>query len=246
MNYIKQYFRIIRFRRDNPIVKSQDAMGAVHYHHIIPKACGGKDSPKSTVNQQGSNLIGVTPREHYVLHELLMRIYKGTPYEYAMCCAWRQMSNSGVKSYGVKQNSRIYEANCIRHSQAMSKERKGHFTFKMSEKGKANCKKAANRPEVRRKKSEAMKKLNLSEKHKLIWQNPERHEKATRAFKGRIITKSHRESLRKAMIGKHPTEEARKKMSNPRSKEGKQNIRLAILQHHLKRDLMKILWHMII
>ena len=51
----------------------------------------------------------------------------------------------------------------------MSKERKGHFTFKMSEKGKANCREAQRRPEVRRKKSEAMKKLNLSEKHKLIW-----------------------------------------------------------------------------
>ena len=51
----------------------------------------------------------------------------------------------------------------------MSKKLKGHYTFKMSEKGRANIRAAARRPEVRRKKSESMKKLNLSEKHKLIW-----------------------------------------------------------------------------
>ena len=103
----------------------------------------------------------------------------------------------------------------------MSKTRKGHFTFKMSEKGKSNCRKAQMRLEVRKKKSEAMKKLNLSEKQKQIWQNPERREKATKAFKGRIISQKHREALSKSLKGKHPSKEALAKMSKPRSNEGK-------------------------
>ena len=50
MNYKKVYDEIIAFRRKHPLLKSAENLGGVHYHHIVPKACGGKDSPKSTVN----------------------------------------------------------------------------------------------------------------------------------------------------------------------------------------------------
>lgn len=181
MNYIKQYFRIIRFRRNNPLVKSSDTVGDIHYHHIIPKSCGGKDSPKSTVNQKGSNLIGVTPREHYVLHELLVKICKNTKYAASMNSAWWFMSHVKVNGFDVKINSRLYETfskefvktKSIQHSgwhhTAEAKEKISNASRgrKYSDEIKAIFSAAQNRPDVRMKKSLAVKGRKLSKEHKL-------------------------------------------------------------------------------
>jgi hypothetical protein len=45
--------------------------GYVEKHHIIPKCLGGADDP--------SNLVALTPEEHFVAHVLLVKIYPETP-----------------------------------------------------------------------------------------------------------------------------------------------------------------------
>jgi hypothetical protein len=47
-----------------------EIIGCVERHHIIPKCCGGTNCR--------SNLVFLTPTEHYIAHRLLVNIYPDT------------------------------------------------------------------------------------------------------------------------------------------------------------------------
>lgn len=76
MNYLKIYNCLIEKRRQFPLTKESQPIGTVAYHHIIPKACGGQDT--------SNNIIGFTHREHYIAHQLLVKIYSKTQFELKM------------------------------------------------------------------------------------------------------------------------------------------------------------------
>ena len=61
MNYSKIYDRLI----DN--ARSRATTGYKESHHIVPRCLGGSDSK--------DNLVNLTPEEHYLAHQLLVRIY---------------------------------------------------------------------------------------------------------------------------------------------------------------------------
>lgn len=61
MNYIKIYENLIN-RGKNRILD-----GYTEEHHIIPRCMGGND--------EESNLVELTPEEHYVAHQLLVKIH---------------------------------------------------------------------------------------------------------------------------------------------------------------------------
>jgi len=61
MNYVKHYNLLIEK------AKSRSLSDYVEYHHIVPKCLGGSDDP--------SNLAPLTPEEHYVAHQLLVKMY---------------------------------------------------------------------------------------------------------------------------------------------------------------------------
>jgi hypothetical protein len=61
MNYNKIYNNLI----ENAKTRSLD--GYVEKHHIIPKCIGGSDDK--------NNLVCLTPEEHYIAHQLLVKIY---------------------------------------------------------------------------------------------------------------------------------------------------------------------------
>jgi 5-methylcytosine-specific restriction endonuclease McrA len=61
MNYKKIYERIIDRAR------SRDLLSYKERHHIIPRCLGGSDDI--------SNLVDLTPEEHYVCHQLLVKIH---------------------------------------------------------------------------------------------------------------------------------------------------------------------------
>lgn len=87
MNYIKAYNAIIYYRRQHPINRSKD--NYCEYHHIIPICCNGENNPrKSKYNVDGTNLIGLTAKEHYVCHHLLIKIYENTQYYYKLLYAY--------------------------------------------------------------------------------------------------------------------------------------------------------------
>ena len=63
MNYSKIYASLIETARKRTVT------GYTESHHIIPRCLGGDDSL--------TNLVDLTPEEHYLAHQLLVKIYPG-------------------------------------------------------------------------------------------------------------------------------------------------------------------------
>ena len=61
MNYQKHYTALIERARARP------PAGYVEKHHVIPRCMGGTDEP--------ANLVPLTPEEHFVAHQLLVRMH---------------------------------------------------------------------------------------------------------------------------------------------------------------------------
>ncbi|ANT40602.1 homing endonuclease [Klebsiella phage vB_KpnM_KpV477] len=68
-------------------------------HHIIPKCMGGVNN--------NSNYVLLTPREHFVAHQLLVKIYKDTKYFYKLVRALNAMSMFNDKY--SRPNAKEYE-----------------------------------------------------------------------------------------------------------------------------------------
>jgi hypothetical protein len=64
-------------------------------HHIIPKSCGGSDDK--------SNLVSLSPREHFIVHLLLTKILKGNN-KAKMILAFNFMCDL------KKKNSRLFDS----------------------------------------------------------------------------------------------------------------------------------------
>ena len=65
MNYKKHYDLLIERS------KTRVLEGYVEKHHIIPKCLGGTDDK--------GNLAILTPEEHFLAHQLLIKIYPNSP-----------------------------------------------------------------------------------------------------------------------------------------------------------------------
>lgn len=66
MNYSKVYDNLISKALERGLTK-KDLNFHTERHHILPRCCGGADDK--------SNLVLLTPKEHYVAHHLLYKIY---------------------------------------------------------------------------------------------------------------------------------------------------------------------------
>lgn len=88
MNYYKHYNLLIERS------KNRDINCYVEKHHIIPKCLGGTND--------NSNLVNLTPEEHYLAHLLLIKIY---PNESKLIYAARMMTIDGRDT---KRNNKIY------------------------------------------------------------------------------------------------------------------------------------------
>jgi hypothetical protein len=108
MDYTKHYNLLIER------AKSREITGYVEKHHIVPKCMGG--------NNDKSNIVKLTPEEHYVAHQLLVKMYpKVTALIYAAnrmttfskftkrnnkCFAWlRKKHKDACKKRTGKKNS---------------------------------------------------------------------------------------------------------------------------------------------
>lgn len=80
MNYLKIYNSLIQR------AVAREKTGYVEHHHIIPKCLGGTDDT--------SNLVYLTAEEHYLAHQLLIKIY---PTEHKLVFAARMMTVGGKK-----------------------------------------------------------------------------------------------------------------------------------------------------
>lgn len=85
-------------------------------HHIIPRACGG--------NNQKNNLVSLTPKEHFICHLLLTKIYKNTEFENKMIRAAFLMRGGRVR-YKSRAYQKIKEMHILNlKKQKISEEQK--------------------------------------------------------------------------------------------------------------------------
>jgi hypothetical protein len=70
-------------------------------HHIIPKCMGGLDSE--------DNLVNLTAREHFLVHWLLVEIYRGTEYHYKLLSAWSKMCCYSKRQIERSVSSRYFK-----------------------------------------------------------------------------------------------------------------------------------------
>jgi hypothetical protein len=102
MNYKRIYDEIINNRIINKLDKK---LVSVEQHHIIPRCVGGTD--------EESNIVSLTPREHFLCHLLLTKIYtdEATPFYYKIVKAFFMMfsysKNNSTRH--VRINGRVYE-----------------------------------------------------------------------------------------------------------------------------------------
>jgi len=108
-------------------LKSQVIDGYSEKHHIIPKSMGGTDDR--------SNLIALTPRQHFVAHWMLWKTYGGS-----MGRAFFMMSNFG--KYG-KVNSHTYAMARADYSKQVSIQMTGKVMPPISEETRQKMSKAA-------------------------------------------------------------------------------------------------------
>jgi hypothetical protein len=202
------------------MIQNPDDSGYTEKHHIIPKSMGGSN--------KSSNLVKLSARQHFVAHWLLTKITYGSD-RYKMLNAFNIMgARMNFKKKDTYINSKAYERNKIK----LTELRSGMIRINNGETGKfilqedlesyikAGWKKGM-RAETKRKMSE-YKKKNMT--------NEDRN-RLGKIMKGRIITESHRENLRKgaknrppmknstkeklriANTGKKKSQEARQKLS---------------------------------
>lgn len=93
MEPVFEYFNLIVNRLQNPLPKTEYGEN----HHIYPKSCGGLNHI--------SNIVRLTPEEHYRCHLLLTKIYADEPENFEkMVYAWHLMSyrdkNITAEEYG--------------------------------------------------------------------------------------------------------------------------------------------------
>lgn len=127
MNYAAIYSRLIDFRRiNNPI-------GYCEKHHITPKCLGGDNNP--------SNLVNLTGREHFIAHVLLAKIHGGKLWMPVL----RMKNRRGEDKY---INSRLYEQARIEWSKWSSENQRGEKHWAYGKVGKNKGKKFPERSGV--------------------------------------------------------------------------------------------------
>lgn len=104
MNYDKIYADLIGR------AKSRELTGYLENHHIIPRCLGGSDD--------SSNLVSLTAEEHYIAHQLLVKIY---PNDQRLVYAATMMT---VGHQGCRNNKR-YGWLRRRHSKLCSQKQSG-------------------------------------------------------------------------------------------------------------------------
>jgi hypothetical protein len=91
MNYLRHYNLLISRAHDRKII------GYTERHHIIPRCMGGTDDI--------INLVNLTAREHFIAHQLLVKIY---PENRSLVFAARMMTFNSPDHRGERSNNRLY------------------------------------------------------------------------------------------------------------------------------------------
>jgi hypothetical protein len=166
--YSKWYVALISKRKQTKV----EGYGEVH--HIIPRCLGGDNSK--------SNLVKLTPREHFVAHKLLTKMTVGTDRRKMLYALKRTVSS---KTHTI--NSREYERIRREYSTAVSVTLSGRT---LTAEHRENISKAfSGKP-----KSESFKKLTSDRMNDPL-RDAERREKIRSSLRGRKISEETRRKI---------------------------------------------------
>ncbi len=168
MNYHKHYDRLIDRARNRVL------SGYSEKHHANPKCLGGDNSPE--------NIVRLTPEEHYVAHQFLVKMYPG---DHRLLWAAVCMTN-GTKKMPGRQN-KLYGWLRRKFANELGQRFKGRF---VSEETRA--KQSASRRGKKRKPHSEETKAKMSA-----------------ASKGRPKSEEHRAALSAAKLGSTPPPHSR-------------------------------------
>src|ERR1700739_1318225 len=107
MNYTKIYNDLIESRM--PLMRSK-RRGHFEKHHIIPKSLGGTNAT--------SNLVLLTPREHYLAHWLLDKIHTGSDkakmaYAFFKMCSVNPNQKRDITSHQFERAKEAIKKACL-------------------------------------------------------------------------------------------------------------------------------------
>lgn len=140
MNYIRIYKNIISNAKEQCRKKGK----YVYYekHHIIPDFMfknRSRKGPKGHLEgdpNEKSNIVLLTPREHFLCHFLLYKIYKDTHYGYSCGAALSFFSSKVVRLHprynGIRITGSLYSKARMVGISNISKKNKGFFSAKSS------------------------------------------------------------------------------------------------------------------
>ena len=175
MNYKKIYEQLVQK------AKARNLQGIyVEKHHIIPKCLGGTDSIE--------NIVKLTAEEHFVAHQLLIRIHAGN--DKLVFATWRM--TTGNKEY--RCNNKRYAWLKKAHSLAVTKKNIG---FKQTEATKLKKSLALKGKPLS---EETIKKLSIARKGRVI--SPEWRKKLSEANKGKKHSDASKEKIRMSAIAR--------------------------------------------
>lgn len=193
MNYRKIYDDLCERGRHRSLTCYKES------HHILPRCMGGS-------NEQ-TNLVYLTAQEHFVAHQLLVKIYPSNRkliYALQMMCisSGNQIRSNKIYAWIKKQ---VIEARIdFRHSdetkEKMSNTRKGRKQTKdwVQKRTDANIGRVgANRGK------------KFTEEHK---------QKISNSHRGKVLSQETKDKLSRANIGKTHSEETKQKMRETRSR----------------------------
>ena len=106
MNYTKHYDLLINRARNRTI------SGYTEKHHVVPSCLGGSNNKE--------NMVSLTAREHYVAHQLLVKM---NPDHYGLIKAANMMICKSANQ--ERSKNRLYEWLRIKHSKIMSEAQTG-------------------------------------------------------------------------------------------------------------------------
>jgi hypothetical protein len=121
MNYLLHYNKLIERAKTRKLETYKEK------HHIIPRCIGGTDAKE--------NLVELTAREHFVAHQLLIKIY---PEEASLVYAARMIC---VDRYGNRVSNRLYSWLKEKYSEKVSEQHKGNSYTKGRKLSKEHCEK---------------------------------------------------------------------------------------------------------
>lgn len=181
MNYQKHYDALVTRAKGRVID------GPTESHHIIPRCMGGKDGK--------SNRVRLTPEEHYVAHQLLVRIY---PHVHGLSIAAMMMSRDNRN--GKRSNNKLYGWLRKKASRAQSELLTGH---QVSQETRDRIRTAVTNSEARKEHYAAITGIPRSAETK---------DKLSRSHRISEKAKSAREAINAKKIGVPRTEETRRKI----------------------------------